>query len=82
MSAKGISRASSIRTTWPKMPFRSRAQERWAHTPAGEEALGGPAKVAEWDSASKGMKLPERVKPTRRINVTGNKTSPSTVKDH
>lgn len=40
------------------MPYKSDAQRRWAHTPAGEKALGGPAKVAEWDSASKGMKLP------------------------
>lgn len=42
------------------MPYKSDAQRRWAHTPAGEKALGGPAKVAEWDSASKGLKLPER----------------------
>ena len=82
MSHRGISRASSTRTTWPDMPFRSRAQERWAHTPAGEEALGGPAKVAEWSNASKGMKLPERAKPTRKVNVSGNTTSPSTRKDH
>ena len=44
------------------MPYESIAQERWAHTPEGEKALGGPAKVAEWDSASKGMKLPRKVK--------------------
>jgi hypothetical protein len=44
------------------MPYKSIAQERWAHTPNGEKALGGPSKVAEWDSASKGMKLPRKVK--------------------
>ena len=44
------------------MPYKSIAQERWAHTSAGMKALGGKAKVAEWDSASKGMKLPEKVK--------------------
>jgi len=36
------------------MPYVSTAQRGWAHTPAGEKALGGPAKVAEWDRASKG----------------------------
>ena len=45
------------------MPYKSDAQRRWAHTPTGEKALGGPAKVAEWDAASKGMKLPERKAP-------------------
>lgn len=44
------------------MPYKSDAQRRWAHTPAGIKALGGSSKVAEWDSASKGMKLPERKK--------------------
>lgn len=42
------------------MPYQSDAQRRWAHTPSGEKALGGPSAVKEWDSASKGMKLPER----------------------
>lgn len=40
------------------MPFKSKAQQRWAHTPTGESALGGPGAVSEWDSASKGMNLP------------------------
>lgn len=43
------------------MPYESLAQERWAHTPAGTKALGGKDKVAEWDSATKGKKLPQRV---------------------
>jgi hypothetical protein len=42
------------------MPYVSDRQRRWAHTAAGTKALGGPAKVAEWDAASKGKKLPER----------------------
>ena len=42
------------------MPYVSDSQRRWAHTPAGMKALGGPAKVAEWDAATKGRKLPER----------------------
>lgn len=40
------------------MPYESIKQERWAHTPSGEKALGGPAKVHEWDQASKGRSLP------------------------
>lgn len=43
------------------MPYESLAQERWAHTPEGEKALGGPGKVAEWDAATKGMKLPRKI---------------------
>lgn len=41
------------------MPYASDAQRRWAHTKAGQEALG-PGKVKEWDQASKGMNLPEK----------------------
>jgi hypothetical protein len=44
------------------MPFKSQRQRRWAHTKAGIKALGGKKKVAEWDKASKGLKLPKRVK--------------------
>jgi len=44
------------------MPYKSIQQERWAHTKEGTKALGGAAKVAEWDKASKGKKLPRRVK--------------------
>ena len=40
------------------MPYVSKKQEAWAHTPSGEKALGGPSKVSEWDSASKGKDLP------------------------
>jgi hypothetical protein len=49
------------------MPYKSLAQERWAHTKTGLKALGGAAKVAEWDSASKGMKFPRKVKPSGGI---------------
>lgn len=44
------------------MPYKSKAQERWAHTAKGTKALGGAKNVKEWDSASKGKKLPARVK--------------------
>lgn len=45
------------------MPFKSDAQRRWGHTKAGTKALGGKKAVKEWDQATKGKKLPERVKP-------------------
>lgn len=48
------------------MPYRSLAQMRFAHTPAGLKALGGKAKVAEWDASSKGKKLPKRVAKPRK----------------
>ncbi len=44
------------------MPYTSDAQRRWAHTARGVKALGGTGKVAEWDAASKGKKLPEKAK--------------------
>ena len=37
----------------------SKAQLRWVNSPSGKKALGA-AGVQEWDSASKGLKLPER----------------------
>lgn len=42
------------------MPYKSDAQRRWAHTESGKKALGGEAKVREWDRESKGRDLPER----------------------
>lgn len=44
------------------MPYKSKAQQRAFHA---KEKAGeiSPAVVAEFDAASKGKKLPERVKP-------------------
>ena len=42
------------------MPFESKAQTRWGNSPAGHEALGD-AGVKEWNSATKGKVLPEKV---------------------
>jgi hypothetical protein len=44
------------------MPYKSKAQERWAHTESGKKALGGSKAVAEWDKETRaqGKKLPER----------------------
>jgi hypothetical protein len=47
------------------MPYKSKAQERWAHTKAGKKALGKKG-VAEFDKASKGKKLPKRVKTKKK----------------
>lgn len=44
------------------MPFQSKAQAAWAHTKEGTEALGGEAKVKEWDAATDFKKLPKRKK--------------------
>ena len=49
------------------MPWKSKAQAAWGHSPAGIKALGGKAAVSEWDSASKGKKLPERKK-KKKVN--------------
>jgi hypothetical protein len=48
------------------MPYKSEAQRRWAHTPAGKRALGGAEKVKEWDRATKGKSLPERKRKPKR----------------
>ena len=52
------------------MPFKSKAQMRWGNSPAGKEALGA-AGVKEWDQATKGKKLPERVKPKSKARGKG-----------
>lgn len=42
--------------------YKSKQQEKWAHTSRGVKALGGKKKVEEWDEMSKGKKLPKKVK--------------------
>lgn len=49
------------------MPWKSDAQRKWGHSPAGLKALGGKKKVAEWDSATK-EKIPEKVTPLRDVD--------------
>lgn len=41
------------------MPFKSEAQRKWAYTTAGTKALGGKAKVQEWEAATGNKKLPK-----------------------
>jgi hypothetical protein len=45
------------------MPWLSKKQEAWGHSPSGLKALGGPASVREWDAATNQKSLPERVTP-------------------
>jgi hypothetical protein len=47
------------------MPAKSLAQLRWINSPSGRKALGESG-VKEWDQASRGLKLPQRVGPLRR----------------
>ena len=48
------------------MPYRSEAQRPWAHTKAGRKALGGGDRVREWDRATAGRWLPERIGPRKK----------------
>jgi len=50
------------------MPYKSGAQRRWAHTPAGTKALGGKKNVEEWDGSSRGQHVPEHVGDRKRFH--------------
>jgi len=50
------------------MPWVSDAQRRWGNSPAGRRALGASG-VKEWNRATKGRKLPERVK-HKKVSVS------------
>ncbi len=64
-TSKVTAKSENIMGEKPLMkPYVSEAQRRWAHTPSGKEALGGESGVHEWDEATKGKKLPEKVKKT------------------
>jgi len=45
------------------MPFLSKKQNAWGHSPEGVKALGGPAKMKEWETATDYKSLPEKKKP-------------------
>lgn len=44
------------------MPWKSKSQRAWGHSPEGIKALGGKKAVEEWDKATGDRKLPKRVK--------------------
>jgi hypothetical protein len=48
------------------MPYRSQAQRRYFHSHKEELEKQG-VDVSEWDQASKGKKLPKKVKPKKKI---------------
>lgn len=48
------------------MPAQSKAQLRWLNSPSGHKALGNKG-VAEWNQASKGLKLPEKKRHSRPL---------------
>ena len=45
------------------MPWASKSQARWGHSPTGVKALGGAAKVSEWDQATPKGSLPDKKPP-------------------
>lgn len=48
------------------MPYKSAAQRRFFHSLGAKKAGITSSDVKEWDEASKGEKVPEKVKPPRR----------------
>lgn len=48
------------------MPYKSEAQRRFFHSPAAKESGITDAQISEHDAASKGKKLPERIKKKKR----------------
>lgn len=49
------------------MPYRSAAQRRFFHSAGAKKAGITSAEVKEFDTASKGMKLPEKAKKPRGL---------------
>ena len=47
------------------MPFVSGSQQRWGNSPAGKKALGGQAKVDEWNNATDQANLPDKAQPPK-----------------
>jgi hypothetical protein len=57
------------------MPWKSAKQAAWGHSPAGLKALGGAAKVAEWDASTPKGSLKPRVGKTGYKAKVGRKMS-------
>jgi hypothetical protein len=58
------------------MPFKSKAQNAWAHTSAGTKALGGKKNVKEWERATNYSSLPARAAASRPPVRTRHTTLP------
>lgn len=63
------------------MPFRSKKQNAWGHTEAGMEALGGPAKVKEWEGETEYNTLPDKVSKNKKSFNYAPKVRSSYTKD-
>lgn len=50
------------------MPFVSKKQNAWGHSPAGVEALGGPSKVKEWEGETEYNTLPEKAPKKKKFS--------------
>ena len=65
---------SHVRASRALMPYKSDAQRRFFHTDTARRKGISAADVKEFDSASRGMKLPERARkrsPKGRRSMTG-----------
>lgn len=51
------------------MPYKSLAQERFFHSPGATKAGITSSQVSEFDQASKGMKLPQKVNKPQFGNI-------------
>jgi hypothetical protein len=51
------------------MPWKSKAQEAWGNSPAGEEALGTEG-VKHWNEATKGKKLPRKIEKKPEVKMS------------
>ncbi len=60
------------------MPFVSQAQRRWGNSPAGRKALGASG-VKEWNSATQGRKLPEKISNRKGRRSPGSRVSSKVV---
>jgi RNA-binding protein YhbY len=50
------------------MPYKSQAQQGYFHANVGKKGIT-PGVVKEFDTASKGMKLPPKVKPKKNLHL-------------
>lgn len=63
------------------MPFRSKGQNAWGHTPAGIKALGGPQKVKEWEGETEYDNLPVKAPRKKKFNYAPVRTRASYTAD-
>ena len=57
------------------MPWASKSQARWGHSPTGVKALGGAAKVSEFDAATPKGSLLDKKPPGALLSARKKKSS-------